>query len=145
MATAFLQIKHRPRYMHPVSSGESRPETLDLAIRTSRYYFHSKLLAPRPTERRKNARYELQLELDAYSMRSEQPVWLGTGQTLNWSRTSILVRCDRPLAHGSIVQLVVRWRPGVQLVVAATVLRAEERGMVLHILRKRFRGRPAPA
>jgi hypothetical protein len=145
MRSAFLQTKHRPRYMQPVSGGEFRPETPELAIRNSTCYFHSERMARRPMERRRDVRYELELELDAYAIREEQLVWLGTGRTLNWSRTSILVRCGRPLPGGNTVQLVVRWRPGVQLVVMARVMRAAERGIVLHILQRRFRGRPTPA
>ena len=99
-----------------------------------------------PDERRANCRYELDLEFEMYQMRgSKEPQWCGFGRTRNWSRNSLLVQCNRPPAAGGSVQLNVRWTPGVQLVVIARVIRAERRGIVLRIERRRFRGKPALA
>ena len=97
-----------------------------------------------PGERRFNPRYRLELEFELYELRgANHLIRSGSGTTVDWSRNSVLIRSDGRLEAGHSAQLVVRWFPGVELVVIAKVTRAEERGMVLKILRKRFRGRPA--
>lgn len=97
----------------------------------------------RPGERRSNQRFELALELDLFQLRgAKRLAWFASGTTVDWSRTSILLQCSRNLAAGSSAQLVVRWTAGVQLIVVGRVIRADERGMVIKILRRRFRGRP---
>ncbi len=96
-----------------------------------------------PEERRANRRYELELEFEMYLLRgARESLWCGLGSTRNWSRSSILVRCDRMPPADATVQLNVRWSPGVQLVVVARVVQIEKRGLVLRIVRRRFRGRP---
>jgi len=97
-----------------------------------------------PGERRFNPRYRLELEFELYELRGvNHLIWSGSGTTVNWSRNSVLIRSEGRLEAGNSAQLVVRWFPGVELVVIAKVTRADERGMVLKILRKRLRGRPA--
>jgi hypothetical protein len=145
MGTAFVHPKHRPGYRRPVSGVDSHPQTLNLAIPTSRNCRHAAGTSPIPAERRTDLRYQLHLDFDVYSMREGQFVWLGMGRTINWSRITILIRCDRPLMIGKCLQLAVRWSPGVQLVVVAEVIRSEPRGVVVRMLRRRFRGRPTLA
>ena len=97
-----------------------------------------------PGERRFNTRYRLELEFELYELRgANHLIWSGSGTTVDWSRNSVLIRSEGRLEAGNSAQLVVRWFPGVELVVIAKVTQADERGMVLKILRKRFRGRPA--
>lgn len=94
-------------------------------------------------ERRSNQRFELALEFDLFQLRgAEHLAWLASGTTIDWSRNSILIQCSRNLATGSSAQLVVRWTAGVQLIVVGRVIRTDERGMVVKILRRRFRGKP---
>lgn len=93
------------------------------------------------TERRATRRYELVVEFDLFHLwGAKHLIWAGTGHTRNWSRNSILIDWDKPLAAGSSVELVVRWSGNVQLVVIGRVLNSEERGTVIRILRRRFRG-----
>ena len=94
------------------------------------------------TERRANRRYELVVEFDLFHLWGvNHLIWSGTGHTRNWSRNSILIDWDKPLAAGSSVELVVRWSGNVQLVVIGRVLNSEARGTVIRILRRRFRGK----
>jgi len=104
----------------------------------------SKALRRRKAERRSNQRFELALEFDLFQLRgAKRLAWYASGTTVDWSRSSILLRCGRSLAAGSSAQLVVRWTAGVQLIVVGRVIRTDERGMVLRIQRRRFRGKPA--
>jgi hypothetical protein len=97
---------------------------------------------PTPAERRADRRYALALECDVYSRRNRRPGWFCCGVTVNWTRNSILMQCQRPLADGATARLVVRWMQGVQLVVEGAVVHSDERGTVVRIVRRRFRGRP---
>lgn len=95
------------------------------------------------SDRRANSRYDLELEFDLFHLHgAKHLVWAGSGQTLNWSRNSILIRPDRPLPASGAVQLVVRWAPGVQLIVVGRLLSSQQRGAVVKILKRRFRGKP---
>ncbi len=95
------------------------------------------------TERRGSPRYEIVVEFDLFHLRGAKHLtWAGTGRTRNWSRNSILIEWDQPLPVGSSVELIARWSQGVQLVVIGRVLNADERGTVVRILRRRFRGKP---
>ena len=99
-------------------------------------------------ERRSETRYQLELEFDLFRIRgAKQLTWMASGRTANWSRKSLLVCTGQHLAPGTSVQLVVRWSPGVQLVVIGRVTAAGSRGIVVRMLRRRFRGKPelAPA
>ena len=97
----------------------------------------------RPVERRSNQRFELPLEFDLFQLRgAKRLAWHSAGTTVDWSRNSILLRSGRNLAVGSSAQLVVRWTAGVQLIVVGRVVQSDDRGMVLKILRRRFRGKP---
>ena len=96
----------------------------------------------RDTERRASQRYDIVLEFDLFHLwGASHLIWAGTGWTRNWSRNSILIDWDKPLAAGSSVELVVRWSLGVQLVVIGRVLNSDARGTVVRILRRRFRGK----
>lgn len=100
-------------------------------------------LSPESPERRANQRYDVELEFDLFHLwGASHLVWAGSGRTLNWSRNSILIAWNRPLASGSSVELVVRWCSGVQLVVVGRVLASGSRGSVVKIIRRRFRGKP---
>ena len=95
-------------------------------------------------DRRANSRYALQLEFDLFHLHGARHlVWAGTGRTVNWSRNTILIRPARPLSSTGAVQLVVRWTAGVQLIIVGTLLSNQERGAVVKILRRRFRGKPS--
>ena len=94
-------------------------------------------------ERRANQRYAIELEFDLFHLwGADHLIWAGSGRTLNWSRNSILIDWNRPLALKSSVELVVRWSSGVQLVVVGRVLDSGSRGLVVKIIRRRFRGKP---
>ena len=94
-------------------------------------------------ERRASRRYPIQLDFDLfYLWGASHLVWAGSGRTANWSRNSILIGWNKPLAAGSSVELVVRWWSGVQLVVVGRVLTSDARGAVVRIIRRRFRGKP---
>lgn len=94
-------------------------------------------------ERRKNRRYGIELEFDLfYLWGANHLIWAGTGRTLNWSRNSVLVEWSKPLAAGNSVELIVRWSPGVQLIVVGRVLATSDRGAVVRMVRRRFRGKP---
>jgi hypothetical protein len=96
-----------------------------------------------PVERRSNQRFELPLEFDLFQLRgASRLAWYSSGTTIDWSRNSVLLRSGRNLGVGSSAQLVVRWTAGVQLIIVGRVIRCDERGMVLRILRRRFRGKP---
>ena len=96
-----------------------------------------------PVERRSNQRFELALEFDLYQLRgAKRLAWYASGTTVDWSRNSVLLRGGRNLAVGCSAQLVVRWVAGVQLIVVGRVIASDERGMVLRIQRRRFRGKP---
>lgn len=96
-----------------------------------------------PVERRANQRYALPLEFDLFHLRgAKRLAWQASGTTVDWSRNSVLLRCGRNLTVGSSAQLVVRWFAGVQLIVIGRVIRCDDRGMILKILRRRFRGKP---
>ncbi|HEY1239056.1 MAG TPA: hypothetical protein VGF16_00810 [Bryobacteraceae bacterium] len=91
-------------------------------------------------ERRANPRYELSAEFDLFQLRgAKHRTWLGSGKTRNWSRSSILIAWDKPLEVGSSVELVVRWSPTVEMVVIGRILSNEARGIVVRVLRGRFR------
>lgn len=95
------------------------------------------------TERRANSRYQIELEFELFHLWGASHLeWAGSGRTMNWSRNSILIPWDKPLAAGSSVELVVRWSSGVQLIVVGRVIAKEPRGVVVRILRRRFRGKP---
>src|SRR5689334_13025352 len=97
----------------------------------------------RYTEQRANRRYDLALEFDLFHLwGANHLIWAGAGKTRNWSRNSILISWDKPLEAGSSVELVVRWSPSMQLVVVGRVLNSEPRGIVVRILRRRFRSQP---
>jgi hypothetical protein len=97
----------------------------------------------RKAERRTNQRFELALEFDLFQLRgAKRLAWHSSGITVDWSRSSILLQSSRNLAAGSSAQLVVRWTAGVQLIVVGRAIRSDERGTVLKILRRRFRGKP---
>ena len=93
-------------------------------------------------ERRANQRYDLAVEFDLFHLWGvNHLIWAGAGRTRNWSRNSILIEWDKPLAEGSSVELVVRWSHNVQLVVIGRVLNVGARGTVIRILRRRFRAK----
>jgi hypothetical protein len=97
----------------------------------------------RVVERRAHPRYNLVVEFELFHLRgAKRLTWAGTSQTRNWSRNSILIDWDQPLVPNTSVELVVRWSPGVQLVVIGRVMHTEARGTVIRILRRRFRGKP---
>ena len=94
-------------------------------------------------ERRGNQRYVIELEFDLFHLSGAHHLaWAGSGRTLNWSRNSILIEWNRPRPSGNSVELVVRWCSGVQLVVVGRVLASGSRGLVVKIIRRRFRGKP---
>jgi len=94
-------------------------------------------------ERRSNQRYGIELNFDLFHLwGANHLIWAGAGRTRNWSRNSILIEWDKPLAPAGSVELVVRWCAGVQLVVVGRILACEPRGAVIRIVRRRFRGRP---
>jgi len=98
------------------------------------------------TERRANRRYEIKVEFEVFHLwGANHLIWAGAGKTRNWSRNSILIDWDKPLPAGSSVELVVRWSPGVQLMVVGRVLNSAARGTVVRILRRRFQTAPALA
>ena len=92
-------------------------------------------------DRRANPRYEVALEFDLFHLWGDNHlVWAGSGRTLNWSRNSLLIAYNKLLTAGSSVEIVVRWCPGVQLVVVGRVLNSGTRGTVVRMVRRRFRG-----
>lgn len=100
-------------------------------------------IEPKQRERRSSPRYEIDLALDIFHLQGARHlIWAGAGRTTNWSRNSILIRSDQPFTTGGSVQLVIRWSPGMQLMVTGRVLSSEARGTVIKILKSRFRGRP---
>jgi hypothetical protein len=100
-------------------------------------------LQERKADRRSNQRFELALEFDLFQLRgAKRLAWYTSGTTVDWSRNSILLQGGRSLAEGSSAQLVVRWTAGVQLIVIGRVMRTDERGTVVKIRRRRFRGKP---
>jgi len=123
-----------PSYLIPVHTGPARKIRPRQPLRKTGEVLR---------ERRSNQRFELTLEFDLFQLRgAKRLAWHSSGATVDWSRNSVLLRSGRTLAVGSSAQLVVRWTAGVQLIVVGRVSRADERGMVLKILRRRFRGKP---
>ena len=103
----------------------------------------SGIAKPENTDRRVNRRFEIELEFDLFHLwGASHLVWAGSGRTRNWSKNSILIPWDKPLAAGSSVELVIRWCSGVQLVVMGRVVTIDARGVVVRIMRRRFRGKP---
>lgn len=97
----------------------------------------------RVRERRSSRRYPIELEFDLFHLwGASHLVWAGSGRTRDWSRSSVLIHWDKSLPAGSSVELVVRWWTGVQLIVVGRVMANEERGAVVKIIRRRFRGKP---
>ena len=94
-------------------------------------------------ERRANERYQIEMEFDLFHLWGARHLeWFGSGRTKNWSRNSILIVWDKPIDVGASVELVVRWSSGVELIVVGRVMISEPRGVVVRILRRRFRAKP---
>lgn len=84
--------------------------------------------------------FELQLEVDVFHRSSRcHSTWASSGRTLGWHRDRILLATDRPIGSANPIELIVRWSPGLQLVVPGCVLRHEPRGTVVRIEKRRGR------
>lgn len=119
------------------------PVPVDTGLKTGSRPMRHRQIGKGPVERRSNQRFELGLEFDLFQLHgAKRLAWYASGTTVDWSRNSILLRCGRNLAAGNSAQLVVRWTAGVQLIVVGRVIRSDERGMVVKIQRRRFRGKP---
>ena len=103
----------------------------------------SQIVRPLKKERRTNRRYAISVEFDLFRLRGRHRLtWAGSGRTIDWSRNSVLIPAVPQLMGGTSVQLAVRWFPGVQLIVTGRILSTDNRGTVVRIYRRIFRGRP---
>jgi len=95
-------------------------------------------------DRRTNRRYAISVEFDLFRLRGRHRLtWAGSGRTIDWSRNSVLIPpVQQFMGGGTSVQLAVRWFPGVQLIITGRILSTQNRGTVVRIYRRVFRGKP---
>jgi hypothetical protein len=108
-------------------------------------------MASAPTDRRQSKRYALHLDLEYRVFGKGHSIVTGTTTTINISSSGLLLAQTAGVIKGQLVELSIRWRPGahgvpgVTLEVLGRVLRLDEGGTAIRILRYGFNIREGPA
>lgn len=90
--------------------------------------------------RRKHLRFPLELPLTFKAGLTQ-----GTGHSLNWSARGVLCSFDKPVSVGAVIELAAEWpvklygETPLNLAVSGSVVRNEERGVVVEIQRYEFK------
>lgn len=98
-------------------------------------------------ERRKTARYGLELELNYSLLSQDTVVASGKGTTVNLSSRGVLFRPEGPASVGCAVRLLIMWPVALgdgtllQLFIDGLVLRTDPTRTAVRMLRYQFRTR----
>jgi hypothetical protein len=105
------------------------------------------LLKPVPVscDRRNTSRYPIELRISYEIHKGRRIIQAGAGTTINLSRAGILLRSDRLLPVLSNARISIDWpfllndACGLQLIALTKVLRSDQSGTALKIIRYEFR------
>ena len=96
-------------------------------------------------ERRERRRYNIGLEVRWHVMRRRKVLDSGTGRTLDLSSGGILFDAGRHLPAGLAVEMSIAWpalldaTASLRLVVSGRIVRSDDSGTAVHVLRHEFR------